>query len=220
MEKYTKSLFLLAALLFCFSCNNSQNDSVPSEVEKSVAISSNELAENFSAWASLSGEYVDRFNVMITEQEGGSTLWGDYKHTAMLVITLENRTTGQREGFFNMRAEIIDDNYNKRSADNVYSLTALRELISVLEDIGRQISTQTCRYKTNRQYITSHGILITCYFDGSQWSKPTIQYGNDNYSSVSFRTDILSGYIDGLKSCVGFITEFKEKRWDNVSSVK
>lgn len=199
------ALFLFAALSLCFSCNSAQNDMVDPGTEEPVMITTNELAENYSAWMSLSGEYVDRFGVIVAEPVCHSNDWGNIKST-MSVTIFENRTTGQREGFFNK--------------GNVYSLSALNELISALEDIGRQLNTQTCRYRTQRQYITSHGIVINYYYDGNQWGKIVVQYDDKNkYDSADeIETDCLSGYIDGLKACVQFITEFKEKKWDNVSS--
>ena len=201
----TRLLPLFVACLFCFSCNNEKNNIVDFGTEETVAITSNELNEDYSAWMNLPGEYVDRFGVVVAEPVCSIYSWRENKESSMSVIILENRTTGQREGFFNR--------------GNIYSLSALNELISALEDIGRQINTQTCRYKTTRQYITPHGILIHFAYDGNQWDEIVVQYDNrDEYdSSDEIEADYLSGYIDGLKSCVQFITEFKEKKWNNIS---
>ena len=205
MKQYPNPLFLSVALLFCCSCNNTQNGTTAPDTEEPVVISTDELADNYSAWTNLSGEYVDIFGVTVAEPVTSADMWRENR-AGMSVIVLENRTTGQREGFLNK--------------GDIYSLTALNELIAALEDIGKQVNTQTCRYKTKRQYITSHGISINCIYDGSQWSKIHIQYSNDSQygNNDDLTSNHLSGYIDGLKSCVQFIKEFKEKKWNNVSA--
>jgi hypothetical protein len=196
-------IFALAIILFGTSCKNTttiDDANNPENSTENVTKTSGNLKEDYNAWFQLQEKYVEYFNLSIKEVQLSESSW----NTQQLVVALvENVTDKERGGFFIAK-------------DIHFSITALDEVITTLENIITQIKSDMRKYNCQRLYNTSYGITITFQYSSSEskWNNVKIYYASEEYP-VEIKPEYLMSYIQGLKDCKQNIIDFTTGNWSN-----